>query len=102
MQFTLIAAAVSAIIAFGSAWQIQDWRFEAKEKERLEQMQEAKKMREKQISTASAAYEKKKEVTRVKYVTITQEVEKLVDRPIYKNVCLDADGIKAINEGITP
>ena len=102
MQLTIIAVAVSALLAFGSAWKIQDWRFDSKEKERLEQVQEAKQMREKQISAASVGYEKKKGVTRVKYVTITQEVEKIVDRPVYKNICLDDDGIKLINEGITP
>ena len=102
MQLTIIAATLAGVLAFGSAWKIQDWRFDSKEKERLEQVQEAKQMREKQISAASVEYEKKKEVTRVKYVTITQEVEKIVDRPVYKNICLDDDGIKLINEGITP
>jgi len=102
MQFTIIAAALAGVLAFGSAWKIQDWRFGSKEKERLEQVQEAKRMREKQVVTASENYEKKKEVTRVKYVTITQEVEKIVDRPVYKNICIDEDGIKLINEGIEP
>ena len=102
MQLTIIAVALAGVLAFGSAWKIQDWRFDAKEKERLEQVQEAKQMREKQISAASANYEKKKEVTRVKYVKVIEEVEKIVDRPVYKNICLDEDGIKLINEGITP
>lgn len=102
MQLTIIASVLAGILAFGSAWKIQDWRFDSQEKERLEQVQEAKRMREKQITVASAGYEKKKEATRIKYVTITETVEKIVDRPIYKNVCLDDDGIKLINEGITP
>lgn len=102
MQLTIIAAALAGLLAFGSAWKIQDWRFDSKEKERLEQVQEAKRMREKQVVTASANYEKKKEATRIKYVTITETVEKIVDRPVYKNICLDDDGIKLINEGITP
>ena len=102
MQLTIIAAALAGLLVFGSAWKIQDWRFDSKEKERLEQVQEAKRMREKRVVTASANYEKKKEVTRVKYVKVIEEVEKIVDRPVYKNICLDDDGIKLINDGITP
>lgn len=37
MNLTLIAAAISAVIAFGSAWQIQSRRADSKEKERVEQ-----------------------------------------------------------------
>lgn len=102
MQLTIIAAAISAVLAFGSAWKVQDWRFDAKEKERLEFAQEAIKMREKAVDTASTNYEKKKEATRIKYVTVIETIEKIVDRPVYKNICIDEDGLKAINEGITP
>lgn len=38
MNLTLIAASISATLAFGSAWQIQDWRATAKEKDRAEQL----------------------------------------------------------------
>lgn len=102
MQLTIIAMAVAALLAFGSAWKVQDWRFDAREKERLELAQEAQKMRQKATVQASVKYEKKKEETRVKYVTVVETIEKIVERPIYKNTCIDEDGLKVINEGITP
>lgn len=102
MQLTIIAAAIAALLAFGSAWKVQSWRFDAREKERLEQEHEAIKMREKTVTTASTNYEKKKEATRIKYVTVVETIEKIVDRPVYKNICIDEDGLKTINEGITP
>lgn len=37
MKITLIASFISAALAFGSAWQIQSWRADAKEKDRAEQ-----------------------------------------------------------------
>jgi len=37
MNLTLIASVLSAALAFGGAWQIQSWRFDAKEKGRVEQ-----------------------------------------------------------------
>lgn len=32
------------------------------------------------------------------YRTITQQVDKIVDRPVYRNVCLDDSGLRVINE----
>lgn len=37
----------------------------------------------------------------VVYRTITKEVDKLVERPVYRNVCLDDDGLQRINEALT-
>lgn len=102
MQLTIIAAVIAALLSFGSAWKVQDWRFDAREKVRLEEEREAQKMREKAVSTASAGYEKKKEAVRIKYVKVIEEVEKIVERPVYKNVCIDEDGLRAINESIQP
>lgn len=39
MNYThLIAALLSATLAFGGAWQVQNWRYGAKEKQRAEQL----------------------------------------------------------------
>lgn len=38
---------------------------------------------------------------KVVYRTITQIVDKLVDRPVYRNVCFDADGLRVANEALT-
>ena len=102
MNATLIAVAVSSALSFGAGWKISDWQHDAKEKARLEAVAEATRFKEKTIATASTAYEGKKEEVRIKYIRTTKVVEKIVDRPVYKNVCLDDDGLKAINEGITP
>ncbi|HAV6249946.1 hypothetical protein KTH23_08455 [Acinetobacter baumannii] len=47
---------------------------------------------------ASEDYEQTKETERVKTETITRTVQKIVDRPIYINTCLDDDGVRLINE----
>lgn len=50
---------------------------------------------------ASEDYEKLKSEQRVKTETITREVQKIVERPVYLNVCFDGDGVSAINRLIT-
>jgi len=38
--------------------------------------------------------------TRVVYKTITQTVDRYIDRPVYRNVCLDADGLRDANRAL--
>lgn len=47
---------------------------------------------------AGEDYEQTKETERVKTETITREVQKIIERPIYINTCLDDDGVRLINE----
>lgn len=49
---------------------------------------------------ADAAYQKQKAADaaaeRVQYV----EIEKIIERPVYRNVCLDDDGLRELNRAI--
>ncbi|AOA58905.1 hypothetical protein [Acinetobacter larvae] len=49
------------------------------------------------LNQASADYEKLKSEQRVKTETVTREVQKIIDRPVYLNTCFDDDGVSAIN-----
>lgn len=46
---------------------------------------------------ASADYETLKSQQQVKVETVTHEVQKIIERPIYNNVCFDDDGMQQIN-----
>ena len=52
---------------------------------------------------AGENYEQTKETERVKTETITREVQKIIERPVYLNTdCFDNDGVRLVNEaGIT-
>lgn len=49
---------------------------------------------EKQAAAAATKLEVANAKARVVTRTVTVEVEKVVERPIYRNVCLDADGLR--------
>lgn len=51
-------------------------------------------------NTASTQLETVREKTRTVFRTITQEVDKIVERPVYRNVCLDDDGVQRVNAAI--
>lgn len=98
MIYSHVAAALlGAAVAATSAWQIQSWRFDSAEKTRLENEREIRRMNEKRTSLAAEGLEKDKREIEIRYRTITKTVTKFVDRPVYKNTCLDQDGIDAIN-----
>lgn len=54
-----------------------------------------------QINQVSADYEAAKSEQRVQVETVTREVQKIIDRPVYLNHCFDDNGVSAINSLIT-
>lgn len=49
------------------------------------------------INRVSADYEKSKSEQRVKVETVTREVQKIVERPVYQQHCFDPSGLQLIN-----
>lgn len=49
---------------------------------------------------AAQGHERDKERMRVQFVTITEEVERVVEKPIYRDVCLDDDGLRILRRAI--
>ena len=70
--------------------------------QKIEQ-QHLKALAEKQnaINQVSADYEKAKSEQRVQVETVTREVQKIIERPVYQQHCFDDDGVSAINSLIT-
>ena len=101
MNLTLIVAAIVGALAFGSAWKIQGWRADAADKARIEAELELASQRAVQADTASASHEKDKATVRVQFQTIYRDVEHVVEKPVYRNVCLDDDGLRLIASAIS-
>lgn len=94
----LLLAAVLAGLALGSAgaWQVQAWRWRAADAERLEQEREARRSQERVADQAAQAHERERAALRVQQQVITREVERVVESPVYRNECLDADGLRLV------
>lgn len=50
-----------------------------------------------EINQVSADYETLKSEQRVQVETVTREVQKIIERPVYSNNCFDADGLQQLN-----
>jgi hypothetical protein len=94
----LISAGVAGAVGLGTGWQVQAWRQGAAEKERIEVEAETRRMDEKRASAQSSQYEDQRAKQQVQRIVIREEVERVIDRPVYLDLeCLDADGVRLVN-----
>lgn len=82
----------SAGVAEGKTLKQAEWDKKAREQRQGE---------EKQAAAAATTLETDNAKARTVYRTITQTVDRYIDRPVYKNICLDADGLASANAALT-
>jgi hypothetical protein len=97
----LYAGAAVLVITNLATWRVQEWRHDAQDKARQDTAIETARLRAKGADTASAGHESFKEREHVRYLTITKTVDKIVDRPIYRAECFDADGLRELDAAVT-
>lgn len=103
MIYTHLAAAlIAGAVAAASAWQVQEWRYGAKEAERLEEVARDRMRAEKNIDTAATGHERDKTRIRTEFITITETVERVVREPFYLQAeqCLDAAGLRSLSDAL--
>jgi hypothetical protein len=80
------------------AWQVQAWRWRAADAERLELEREARLALERRADAAAQQLEQARDGIRAQQRVITREVERVVESPVYRDVCLDAGGLRLVAE----
>lgn len=97
MIYTHVAAALlAAALAATGTWRVQEWRYGAKEAERLAAARETERLRARTADKASASAEGDRATIRTEFQTIYSEVEKIVEKPVYRSDCFDAAGLRAL------
>lgn len=98
MIWTHVAAMiVGAGLAFAGAWTVQDWRYGAREAERLQLIGEYARRNERAADQGAAGHEADRARIRTEFITITKEAERVIlEKPVYRNVCLDDDGLRIL------
>lgn len=93
--YVYLAAAALILGAFGATYLYG--RSAGADSVRLEWEEANQVQRAREAATAAEAAERlegSREKERVVFQTVTKVVDKLVDRPVYRNVCLDPDGLR--------
>lgn len=97
---------VGAVLAAGiggaaGAWKVQNWRYAAKESERLEQERETAVLRRTAANKAATGFEQDKVRIQTEFVTIEKEVERVVNQIEYRDrACLSDDGLWSLQSAI--
>ena len=83
--------------AFGS-WSYASMHFEVKRLEAVVDQERATAKLREDLKPIEAAQAKADAAAPVKVVTATKVAEKIIEKPIYRNVCLDEEGVDYINK----
>ena len=101
MIYTYVAVAlISGACAATAAWQVQGWRHDSIEHARQVNQRATERLQRQNSNTAAVAHESDKVRIETEYRDVIKEVQRVVEKPVYRNVCLDPDGVSALNAAI--
>jgi hypothetical protein len=88
------------VTGFAGGYRVESWHAQAQQKAAVEAAIAEYKDEAQQAAAASAALAQKTEQTHVVYQTITKTVDRIVERPVYRDRCFDDDGLRAANAAL--
>ena len=101
LKLKLAAIGAALVLAFGAGWWLRGLQVKAATVDQVQSQAQADVQQAQRTSEAVQTHAEAKVKTEIRYVTVTREVEKLVERPVYLERCLDDDGLRALNAQIT-
>lgn len=101
MIYTHAAAALaSLVLGCALGWWVQGWRHDSFELARQQTARESQRLAARAADAASERHEADKAALRAEFKPIYKEVEVVVQKPVYRNVCLDADGLRLLERAL--
>lgn len=95
-QIKIIAALLFAAVCFGAGWRVKAAFVAERDLAVVEAKQEFIDAYRKEEGKSAALFEDKLKELKANEKTIEYERIKIVDRPVYRNECLDDDGLHLI------
>lgn len=101
MIYAYAATGIACLaLGFGTAWQTQNWRHDALELERTQRAAKDLTRVVEQQDRALTDYIEEQRNAKAVYQRIVVEVDKIVDRPVYRTQCFDADGMRQLGAAL--
>lgn len=95
-----LPALAGLLLGAWCAWTVQGWRMDATLADIERKQQEAKDAQAGQADQASSDHAEHAEAIRTEVRTIIQEVPRVVEKPVYRNVCVDDAGLRLIGRAV--
>ena len=100
LKLAICAAVIALGLAFGTGWWLRGLQVKAAMVKQTQAQAQADVQQAQRTSTAVQQHAQTKTETEIRYVTTVKEVEKLVERPVYLERCMDDDGLRVLNAQI--
>lgn len=100
LKLKLAAAGAALVLVFGAGWWLRGLQVKAAMVKQTQAQAQADVKQAQRTSEAVQTHAKVKTETEIRYVTTVKEVEKLVERPVYLERCMDDDGLRVLNAQI--
>lgn len=97
LKLAICASVIALGLAFGTGWWLRGLQVKAATVDQTKAQAQADVRQAERTSTAVQQHAQAKTETEIRYVTVTREVEKLVERPVYLERCMDDDGLRVLN-----
>lgn len=94
---------LAALLAASAAWTVRAWKADADEAAVVKGLHAAVLAQQAAADKSAVQFEVERARLVRKRQVITQEVDRVVERPIYRDgVCLDADGLRLVAAAVDP
>lgn len=92
------AAAIAGAAGFWTAWELQAGAHAKYLVTQADNARATERLRRQNANTAAVAYEKARETVRTEFVTLRERVNVEVEKPVYRNICITADGLQQLTD----
>lgn len=92
----LAGALVALATGFAGGWQVRAWKSGADDADRIEQAALDARRKYENADRAGQLYEATRAGTQARERIVIQEVERVVQKPVYRSECLDDDGLRLL------
>jgi hypothetical protein len=93
-------AGAALVAGIGLGWTVADWRADARELQRVQAQKEVADEQQRMVSQASARFETQREQRGARERIVVKEVQRVLEKPVYRNVCLDDGGLRILSDDI--
>ena len=96
----IIGAGLVLAATFGTGWATRGWHEAALRESDAKARAEAQKIIDDKADASARDHEAMRAALAVQQRVVTKEVAHVVEKPIYRNVCLDDDGLRVLNAAV--
>ena len=92
----LVLLLACLVAGFGAGVKYHAGQDAIKEQTRQVNQRATERLRRQNANTAAVAYEAARETVRTEFVTLRERVNVEVEKPVYRNICITADGLQQL------